>query len=121
MEKTLTVANNRVGAGGRTVENDPKSFASRRTLPLPERLVKVLRAARKRQAAEQLALGEHYGPGDYVVSNEIGQPYNPAVLSRYWTNAVPAAGVRHIKLHSGRHTAATLMHLDGVPVAVIAA
>jgi len=30
-------------------------------------------------------------------------------------------GVRHIKLHGGRHTAATLMHLDGVPVAVIAA
>lgn len=119
--KTLIVANNRVSAGGATVENDPKSQASRRVLPLPARLVTVLRSAKKRQAAERLALGEHYGSGEYVVSNEIGEPYNPAVLSRYWADAVRAAGVRHIKLHGGRHTAATLMHLDGVPVAVIAA
>jgi site-specific recombinase XerD len=119
--KTLMITNNRVSAGGATVENDPKSHASRRELPLPDRLVTVLRAARKRQAAERLALGEHYRSGEYVVSNEIGEPYNPAVLSRYWADAVKAAGVRHIKLHGGRHTAATLMHLDGVPVAVIAA
>lgn len=119
--KTLSIANNRISAGGVTVENDPKSHASRRELPLPARLMTVLRAAKKRQAAERLALGEHYGSGDYVVSNEIGEPYNPAVLSRYWSDAVKAAGVRHIKLHGGRHTAATLMHLDGVPVAVIAA
>jgi len=43
------------------------------------------------------------------------------VLSRYWSDAVKAAGVRHIKLHAARHTCATLMHLSGVPVAVIAA
>lgn len=119
--KTLEITNNRVSAGGTTVENDPKSEASRRKLPLPERLVGVLRAAKKRQTIERLALGEHYGAGEYVVCNEAGQPYNPAVLSRCWADAVQAAGVRHIKLHGGRHTAATLMHLDGVPVAVIAA
>ena len=115
------MVNNRVDAGGPAVENDPKSAASRRTLPLPDRLVKVLWAAKKRQATERLALGEQYGPGEYVVCNEIGAPYHPQVLSRYWAEAVKAAGVRHIKLHGGRHTAATLMHLDGVPVAVIAA
>ena len=43
------------------------------------------------------------------------------VLSRYWRDAVKAAGVRHIKLHAARHTCATLMHLQGIPVAVIAA
>ena len=119
--KVKTVANNRVSAGGATVENDPKSQASRRELPLPGRLVTVLRAAKKRQGAERLALGEHYGWGEYVVSNQIGQPYNPAVLCRYWADAVKAAGVRHIKLHGGLHTAATLMHLDRVPGAVLAA
>ncbi|WP_100520572.1 tyrosine-type recombinase/integrase [Mycobacteroides abscessus] len=118
---TLSVANNRVSAGGATVENDPKSTASRRVLPLPSRLATVLRSAKKRQTVERLALGEHYGAGEYVVCNEAGEPYNPAVLSRYWAKAVAAAGMRHLKLHGGRHTAATLMHLDGVPVAVIAA
>jgi integrase len=83
--------------------------------------VTVLRSAKARQAAERLALGGAYRSGAYVVSNEIGDPYSPAVLSRYWRGAAKAGGVRHIKLHAARHTCATLMHLQGVPVAVIAA
>lgn len=110
-----------VAAGGRSVENDPKSEASRRTLPLPDRLVSVLRSAKARQAAERLALGATNCVWRYVVSNEIGQPYAPTVLSRYWRETVKAAGIRHIKLHAARHTCATVMHLDGVPAAVIAA
>jgi integrase len=117
--KTLSIVNNRVMAGSRSVENDPKSAASRRILPLPDRLVSVLRSARARQSAERLALGA--GAIEYVVSNEAGEPCSPAVLSRYCRDAVKAAGVRHIKLHAARHTCATLMHLQGVPVAVIAA
>lgn len=119
--KTLAIVHNRVDAGGTAVENDPKSAASRRVLPMPARLIKVLRAAKKRQAAERLAVGEHYGRGDYVMCNEIGQPHHPQVVSRYWADAVRGAGLRHIKLHGGRHTAATLMHNDGVPLSVIAA
>jgi integrase len=119
--RTLSIANNRVSAGGTTVENDPKSAMSRRTLPLPDRLVSVLKAAKARQAGERLALGRDGGAWGYVVSNEIGEPYSPAVLSRYWRDTVKAAGVRHIKLHAARHTCATLMHLSGVPAAVIAA
>lgn len=119
--KTLAVVNNRVDAAGRAVENDPKSATSRRVLPLPDRLVAVLKAAKARQAAERLVLGPAYRCGDYVVSNETGDPYHPQVLSRYWRDAVKAAGLRHIKLHAARHTAATAMHLNRVPAAVIAA
>ena len=118
--KTIAIANNRVSAGGKTVENDPKSATSRRTLPMPDRLVSVLRSAKARQSAERLALGGAYR-GEYVVCNEAGDPYSPAVLSRYWRDAVKGAGVRHLKLHAARHTCATLMHLSGVPAAVIAA
>ena len=60
--KTLSVANNRVDACGTAVENDPKSATSRRTLPLPERLVTVLRPAKARQGREKLALGADGGP-----------------------------------------------------------
>lgn len=118
---TLTITNNRVSAGGRSVENDPKSFTSRRTLPLPDRLVGALRDARERQRHERDEAGAAYRSGAYVVSNEIGDPYSPAVLSHYWRDTLARCGMRHIKLHAARHTCATLMHLQGVPVAVIAA
>lgn len=83
-------------------------------------LVSVLRAAKARQEAERLALGGA-GTFEYIVSNEVGEPYSPAVLSRYWRDRMKAAGVRHIKLHGARHTCATLMHFQQVPTAVIAA
>ncbi|OBG94394.1 hypothetical protein A5697_26270 [Mycobacterium sp. E3251] len=84
-------------------------------------MIATLKAVKARQAAERLALGAVYRSGAYVVSNEIGDPYSPAVLSRYWRDALRAASIRHIKLHAARHTCATLMHLQGVTVAVIAA
>jgi integrase len=121
---TITIANTRTSAGGKTVEGDTKTAAGRRALPLPQRVVTALRAARKRQMAERLALGLGGGPEhfQYVISNEVGQPYSPAVLSKMWRDAVKAAGLRHIKLHGGgRHTAVTRMLLDGVPVPVVAA
>ncbi|OOK68718.1 phage integrase family protein [Mycobacterium kansasii] len=119
--KTLRIVNNRVSAGGSVSENDPKSKASRRELPLPDRLVGVLRAARRLQAKERLRLGVDAGPFDYVVSNEAGLPYAPPVVYRYWVAAVKKAGLRHLKLHGARHTAATQLALDGVAPAVIAA
>jgi hypothetical protein len=45
--KTLAVSNNRAAVESMRVEGDPKSETSRRTLPLPNRLVSVLRAARR--------------------------------------------------------------------------
>ena len=119
--RTLAVVNNRVAAGGKVVENEPKSVASRRSLPLADGQVSVLRSAKARQAAERLALGADGGPWEYVVCNEAGMPYHPQSLSRYWAKAVKAAGLRHIKLHGGRHTAATELHLGGAADAVVAA
>ncbi|MGY2062999.1 site-specific integrase, partial [Nocardia gipuzkoensis] len=70
---TLTIANNRVSVNGQATEYQPKSEMSGRTLPLTATLKAELRAARKRQAAEKLALGEVYGPGTHVVIDEAGR------------------------------------------------
>ena len=51
--KTLTVVNNRTDAGGTVTKTNPKTATSRRTLPLPDRLVTVLRSAKARQARER--------------------------------------------------------------------
>jgi integrase len=82
------------------------------SIALPPASTRLLvKAAKKRQVAERLALGG--GSWEYVVCNEAGDPYHPQVLSRYWQDAVKAAGLRPIQLHAARHTAATAMHLAG--------
>ena len=42
-------------------------------------------------------------------------------LSTLWQAAIRDLDVPQIRLHDARHTCATLMHLQGVPIAIIAA
>ncbi len=119
--RTLVVRIGRASAGGKAVEDDPKTEAAVRTLPMDAEMVEVLRRARRRQAADRLQLGERYRDGDYVACNEDGTPYHPDTLTHRWAKVVKRAGVRHIRLHDARHTCGTTMHLRKVPMAVIAA
>lgn len=104
---TLTIANNRVSVNGVATEYETKSEDSDRTLPLTPTLQAELKAARTRQAAEKLALGESYGPGTHVVVDPAGRPYHPDTLTDYWEKITKAAGVRRIRLHDARHTCGT--------------
>jgi hypothetical protein len=118
---TLTIARGRVQAGaGNVVEGDPKTLSSRRTLPLDDGLVGILRRASVRYAEERLALGAAHADSGYVAVNEAGQPYTPDTLTRMWHKLAKAAGVRPIRLHDARHSCGTALHLRGVPLAVIA-
>ena len=102
------------------VEGDPKTLSSRRTLPLDDGLVAVLKRASARYAQERLALGAAHADSGYVAVNEAGQPYTPDTLTRKWHKLAKAAGVRPIRLHDARHSCGTALHLRGVPLAVIA-
>jgi hypothetical protein len=72
---TVSIVRGRVQAGaGKVVEGDPKTLSSRRTLPLDEGLVGVLRRASARYAQERLALGADHADSGYVAVNAIGSP-----------------------------------------------
>ncbi|OZD85601.1 site-specific integrase [Rhodococcus sp. 05-339-2] len=117
----VQISNNRVSVNGKVVEGETKTERSTRSLPLTPALTKALKQARTQQQRERLALGEAYGPGTHVVCDESGQPYHPDTVSNYWQAVCKSAGVTPIRLHDARHTCATLMHLQGVPIAVISA
>ena len=118
---TITVARSRVQVGAATVvENAPKTLSSRRTLPLDEGLIGVLKRASARYAQEKLALGAAHTDSGYIAVNEAGEPYTPGALTNMWHRLTTSAGVRPIRLHDARHSCGTALHLRGVPLAVIA-
>ena len=118
---TVTVLRSRVSVDGIVIEEAPKTRSGARTLPLPPPLAEILRRAKVRQAAERLAAGACYKDSGYLITDPQGLPLHPETVSDYWDILVAGAGVRRIRLHDARHTCGTLMHLQGVPVAVIAA
>jgi integrase len=119
---TLTICKTRVSIGTQTIEEDPKTERGRRTLPLPADVVAALRRLRATQAAERLRVGAGaYTQSGFVVVDELGVPYLPVRWTRTFKRLATGAGLPLIRLHDARHTAGTLMHLRGVPTAVISA
>lgn len=121
-QQTVRISKTRVDVGGRALDqDDPKTASADRVLPIPDALLSELAAAKARQAADRLALGEAYSRRGYVVCNEAGEPYHPSTLSTMWQAAIKNLDVPQVRLHDARHTCATLMHLQGVPIALVAA
>jgi integrase len=100
--------------GGGIVTGEPKSAAGKRTLALPAPLVALLRAHRKEQAAEQLLAGNCWTGTNLVFCQPNGNPIDPDGHSRAWKALLERAGIREARLHDARHTAATLLLVQGV-------
>ncbi|MGH9184309.1 MAG: tyrosine-type recombinase/integrase, partial [Acidimicrobiales bacterium] len=98
-----------------------KTALAERTIPLPVGTADALRVHRTRQAEERLAAGPLWVDSDYVFSSEVGTPIDPRNALRWWKGLTRRAGVGERRFHSSRHTAATLMLDDGVPLEVVSA
>ncbi|WP_210435537.1 tyrosine-type recombinase/integrase [Saccharopolyspora sp. ASAGF58] len=61
------------------------------------------------QAAERERAGDLWHDGDWLVTNEVGQPLNHRTDLKRWKDLLAAAGVRDARLHDARHTAATVL------------
>ncbi|HEX6236489.1 MAG TPA: site-specific integrase, partial [Acidimicrobiales bacterium] len=87
----------------------PKTARSRRLVSLDPETVAALRDHRRRQNEERLRAGEAWsGEGDFVFTNEIGEPVHPSALSRLFASYVRGACLPTIRLHDLRHTYATV-------------
>jgi integrase len=110
--------------GTRTVTDDPKSKASRRTVPveaIQPGTVAILRSLRARQAADKLALGEAYEDTGLVLVDALGRPLRPEAYSDRFPLLSRQAGVPVVILHAVRHTLALMMHRAGIAPADAAA
>jgi integrase len=97
------------------VISPPKTARSRRLVSLDPETVAALRDHRRRQNEERLRAGETWsGEGDFVFTNEIGEPVHPSALSRLFVSSVRRAGLPAIRLHDLRHTYATVALGAGV-------
>jgi integrase len=114
----LEVVETRTVADGEVI-GPPKTSAGARVLGLDADTVAVLTAWRKRLVAERLAAGPAWTDSGRVFVDELGAPPHPETATGWWTAAVTRAGVRRIRLHDARHTAATLQLRAGVPVKVV--
>lgn len=98
---------------------EPKTPRSRRTVALPGPLTAALRKHRETQDFERMVAGSDWQDLDLVFAQPNGRPLDKHSDYEAWTRLLADAGVRHIRLHDGRHTAATLLLTAGVHPRVV--
>jgi integrase len=95
---------------------EPKTSRSRRTVNLPEAAVRAFRAHKIRQAEERLAAGSQWQDGGLVFPNTLGKPLDPHELHNGFKALLNKAGLPNIRFHDLRHSAASLMLAQGIPL-----
>jgi integrase len=105
--------------GGGLALVEPKTTRSRRTITLPAVTLEVLREQRKRQAAARLFAGSRWQDGDFVFTTADGLPLDGDNVTRDFQTALRKAGLPRMRFHDLRHSAATLLLVQGVPARVV--
>jgi len=106
-------------AGAGLVRSDPKTERSRRTVNLPAVAVDALRTHRSHQAAERLAAGPSWTDDGWVFATDRGTAIDPRNVTRRFHLLCDRAELPRRRFHALRHTAATLLLEQGVPLDLI--
>jgi integrase len=107
--------------GGGAHLGPPKSKAGRRTIALPDPVVVELQEQRRRQAAERLAAGPMWQDLGFVIASHTGKPVDRRTDTDDWLDLLAQAGVRRLRLHDCRHSAATALLVLGADARVLMA
>ena len=97
----------------------PKTARSRRTVPLPDQIVDALMSQKARQRLAREEAGELWEDWGLVFTTAVGTPVSPRNDYREFRKITERAGLRRVRLHDLRHTAASLMLAQDVAPRVI--
>ncbi|MGO8871241.1 MAG: tyrosine recombinase XerC [Acidimicrobiales bacterium] len=104
---------------GKIVLDEPKTASSKRPYELSVQAVEALKSHWAGQAAERLAVGEHWLASGLVLVTELGTPVDPNNFRKIFRKVSEEAGLEGCHPHELRHTAASLMLSRGVPLHVV--
>jgi integrase len=86
-----------------------------KSLRLPLAVLEALQRHQQSQAAERLLAGPAWkGSGEYVFTSSVGTPLEPRRLNHEFKELCERAGLRRIRFHDLRHSAASLLIAQGV-------
>jgi integrase len=99
---------------------EPKTARGRRTIPIPQNMLKRLSDHKRAQNEARLKAGPGWQNHDLVFSNAIGEPHGHDFLPSVWKATLKRAGLPlTFRSYDARHTTATLLMQEGTSAKVV--
>ncbi|MGB7726314.1 MAG: site-specific integrase [Dehalococcoidales bacterium] len=116
----LSISRSVQHVNGEYVFSQPKTEKSRRTIALPKSATLLLKQLREATEHSRSRMGEKVTDTDLIFTHTYdGVPLRPNTVSRAWEHIAKKAEVKVIRFHHARHTHASLMLQQGVPLKVV--
>mgnify|MGYP002566625489 CR=1 FL=1 len=123
VNKTITISHTfeRVNVDGKAVDiskERTKNNSSFRTLPLIPEVETALIAAKARQEKQRKQCGRNYCKKylEYICVDDMGNLVNPNYISGNFSNILRKNGLRPIRFHDLRHSCASLLIKNKIPM-----
>ncbi|MDW7668043.1 MAG: tyrosine-type recombinase/integrase [Bacillota bacterium] len=118
INKTVSIQRNVVQTtNGDIIVKDPKNETSARTLPLSDRVIKLLKKKKIENKENQLLIKDYKDTG-FIFTEPNGEIMNPRNFSHRFRYFIKHNNFEKLRLHDLRHTNATMMLSSGVPAKV---
>lgn len=119
-KKLLNVNKSRTGSRTSVTAQitTPKTAISNRKIPLNDTVVDALKEKKKRQEEYSKFLGNGYDKShSFIVRTVLGEPYaNLSAINRVVNRLTKKAGLPHCTIHGFRHSVASILDDNGVPI-----
>ena len=106
--------------GEKSIEKEPKSHSSFRTIAIPNCLCETLEEYKKSQEQYSLSLATWQNL-DYIFTDDSGSVMNPQTPTKQFSHFLDRHNIRHLKFHCLRHTSATILLSSGCDIKTVSA
>lgn len=101
-------------------EDSTKNQSSNRVIKVPDKVIDSLRAYKEYQQEQMLMLGSKWNmDNDKIFTSWDGGKLHPDTVSDWFKKFLKRHNLPNISIHSLRHTNATLMIANGVPIKTV--
>lgn len=98
----------------------PKTEDSERHMKISQAAASLLLGVKQWQERQETVLGDAWNnAGDLVFTGKDGRPIFPDSVTKWFTGFIKRSGLPRVTVHSLRHTYASLMIADGIPLVTV--